>query len=381
VSDRLIESACRAVLERAEIRQILTEGHDGSPEETRARVTGFLDELKTTQRYHFYRALQHPLYPILHKITRVVENPEIPRRAVKAGRVIYVSNHKSHTDYLVQLVAVDDLGLRPPLIAAGINMFGGPLGLLHRHVTGAIPIRRNTKDPVYLMTLKAYVAEVLRRKDLFFYPEGGRSYSGEIKPMKTGLLHASLQAEVPGVVMVPVAIAYDLVLEDRMLASQGGVKRRQRPFGREFAEMMTMAVGYKSRAFVTFGEPIALEDYQADARRDVVELSHRTKSALERLYKVVPTALVATAMRSSLTTSELELRVAELIEGLQARDANLAVTDAAAAVQDGVTRLLKRGVIHRSGARLRVRERAVLRYYARTIQHLLPAAPDTPGRV
>ena len=49
---------------------------------------------------------------------------------------------------------LDDNGVRPPLIAAGINLFGGPLGLLHRHVTGAIPIRRNTKDPAYLVTLQ-----------------------------------------------------------------------------------------------------------------------------------------------------------------------------------------------------------------------------------
>ena len=90
---------------------------------------------------------------------------------------------------------LDDNGIRPPLIAAGINLFGGPLGLLHRHVTGAIPIRRNTKDPAYLITLKAYVAEILKKHDLFFYPEGGRSYSGELKPAKTGLFNAALSAE------------------------------------------------------------------------------------------------------------------------------------------------------------------------------------------
>ena len=74
----------------------------------------------------------------------------------------------------------------PPIIAAGINLFGGPLGLIHKHVTGAMPIRRNTKDPAYLITLKAYVSELLHKHDLFFYPEGGRSYSGELKAPKTG---------------------------------------------------------------------------------------------------------------------------------------------------------------------------------------------------
>ena len=145
----------------------------------------------------FYRALQHPLYPILRKIERKPENLHHVLNATRAHRIVYASNHKSHTDYLVEPLVLDDNGIRPPLIAAGINLFGGPLGLLHRHVTGAIPIRRNTKDPAYLITLKAYVAEILKKHDLFFYPEGGRSYSGELKPAKTGLIHAALTAGRP----------------------------------------------------------------------------------------------------------------------------------------------------------------------------------------
>ena len=162
----------------------------------RERVFAYLEELKTTQRYPFYRALKHPLYPILRKIDRRVEHLEIVEAATRAGRVIYASNHRSHTDYLVEPVVLDDNGVRPPIIAAGINLFGGPLGLIHRHVTGAIPIRRNAKDPAYLVTLKAYVAELLRRHDLLFYPEGGRSYSGGEVP-NTVLLHAALNSETP----------------------------------------------------------------------------------------------------------------------------------------------------------------------------------------
>ena len=59
--------------------------------------------------------------------------------AARSHRIVYASNHKSHTDYLVEPLVLDDNGIRPPLIAAGINLFGGPLGLIHRHVTGAIP--------------------------------------------------------------------------------------------------------------------------------------------------------------------------------------------------------------------------------------------------
>jgi glycerol-3-phosphate O-acyltransferase len=112
---------------------------------------------------------------------KVPEQQHYALSATRDHRVVYASNHKSHLDYLVEPIVLDDAGVRPPLIAAGINLFGGPLGLIHKHITGAIPIRRNTKDPAYLITLKAYVAEILKKHDLFLYPEGGRGYSWRVE--------------------------------------------------------------------------------------------------------------------------------------------------------------------------------------------------------
>src|SRR5213595_3553265 len=271
----------------------------------RDQVSAYLEELRTTQRHKFYRALQHPLYPILRKIERKHENLHYVTSAVRWHRNVYASNHKSHTDYLVEPLVLDDNGIRPPIIAAGINLFGGPLGLLHRHVTGAMPVRRNVKDPVYLVTLKAYVAELLRRHDLFFYPEGGRSYSGDLKSPKTGLLHAALQADVPRIAIIPTAVAYDLVLEDHVLARQR-IKRTQKAFSRELAEMVRYAVGYRSRAIVTFGKPMSIEGIDPTSRREVLDLAHTIMGAIGRLHKVLPTAVVANAMRPSIARRDLE---------------------------------------------------------------------------
>ena len=367
----LLDDITQAVLAHEDVARYLR-GADGEPDEKiRERVEAYLEELHTTQRYSFYRALKHPLYPILRKIERLHENVQAAQTAAAAGRVIYVSNHKSHTDYLVEPLVLDDNDIRPPIIAAGINLFGGPLGLLHKHVTGAIPIRRNTKDPAYLVTLKAYVAEVLRRHDLLFYIEGGRSYSGELKPPKTGLLHAAMQAPVDSIVIVPMAIAYDLVLEDHILAHQG-LKRRARPFTRELAEMVRYAVGYESRAFVTFGPPIDFSTYDAHSRRDVLDLGHHVREVIGRIYKVLPTAIAAAAMRPSITRRQLDDRAAALIDTLRASGANLLVTNPARAVTEGTALLAARNVIViERGSRFRVRERTVLRYYARTIQHLI----------
>lgn len=364
----MLDDITQAVLAREEVARYLR-GDDGESG-ARARIYAYLDELRTTQRYKIYRALQHPLYPILRKIERVPEQLQHVTAAVRAHRLVYASNHKSHTDYLVEPLVLDDNGIRPPVIAAGINLFGGPLGLLHRHVTGAIPIRRDTRDPAYLVTLKAYVAEVLKRHDLFFYPEGGRSYSGELKPAKTGLLHAALGAERPDLVIIPVAIAYDLVLEDHILARQR-VKKHQRPFARELAEMVRYAVGYHSRAFVTFGAPIHVGAREAQSRREVLALARLIRARIGAQYKVLPTALFAAAMRPSIARRDLETRIDQIVEELAARHANLGVRSGREAVEAAAGPLETRGIVVLERGRFRVRDRSVLRYYARTMEHLL----------
>ena len=360
----------QAVLAHEEVARYLQGSTGKSAHEAQQRIHAYLEELRTTQRYRMYRALQHPLYPILRKIDRQQENIEIAQAATRSGRVIYTSNHKSHTDYLVQPLVLDDNSIRPPVIAAGINLFGGALGLIHKHVTGAIPIRREMRDPVYLATLKAYVAEVLQRHDLLLYLEGGRSYSGEIKPFKTGLLQAAAQTRRSDVAIVPVAIGYDFVLEDFILARQG-VKRRQRPFALEVAEMIRYAVGYRTRAIVTFGSRIPLSDFDLDSRRDVVQLTRLIRKTIGRLCKVFPTALVAAAMRPSITRVDLEARIDRLIEILQAADANLDVTTGREATEAATEPMVTRGILVIEGSRYRVRQRTVLKYYARTIEHLL----------
>jgi glycerol-3-phosphate O-acyltransferase len=360
----------RAVLLREEITGYIQGSHGESGRAARERIEGYLEELRTRQRYSIYRALKHPLYPILRKVERIGEHVEVAKAAARTGRVIYASNHRSHTDYLVEPLVLDDNGIRPPVIAAGINLFGGPLGLIHRHVTGAIPIRRNTKDPAYLLTLKAYVAELLRTNDFFFYPEGGRSYSGELKVPKTGLMHAALHAQHPQVVVVPTAVSYDLVLEDHVLARQR-VKRSQRAFSRELAEMVRYAVGYKSRAFVTFAKPIPIAGIDANSRRAVLDLCHEVMRAIGASFKVLPTAVVASAMRSSMTRRELEQRADAVVETLRAGGANLGVMNGAHAVDAALEPLESRGILVVNRGRVRVRNRNVLRYYARSIGHLL----------
>jgi glycerol-3-phosphate O-acyltransferase len=365
-----------AVLAREDVARFLEGSHGLSSAAARTKVLAYLDELQTTQRYELYRALEYPLYPILRKIERIGENAQLAVDAANKGRVVYASNHRSHIDYLVEPLVLDDAGIRPPIIAAGINLFGGPLGLIHKHVTGALPIRRNMKDPAYLITLKAYVSELLRKHDLFFYPEGGRSYSGELKPAKTGLLNAALDARIPGLTLVPVAVAYDLVLEDHVIAKQK-VKRSQKAFSREIAELVRYAVGYRSRAFVTFGTPMALDRIDPESKKAVMDLTRHVRNEIGKLYKVLPTAVLAAAMKPSDTRAELKGRVDAVLGALRSVNANLSVTSAEEVIEQATEPLVTRNIIVVEQGRYRVRERHVLRYYARSLAHLLSPPTST----
>ena len=158
--------------------------------------------------------------------------------------------------------------------------------------------------------------------------------------------------------------------------SRQRVKRGQRPFSREIAEIVRFAVGYKSRAFVTFGAPISVDGVDTNSRRAVLDLAQMIMKTVGRLYKVLPTALVAAAMRPSITRRELEERASVLIDTLGSCGANLGVTSGPAAVDAAIEPLVWRGVIVLEDGRLRVRDRSVLRYYARSLDHLL----ESPSR-
>jgi hypothetical protein len=143
--------------------------------------------------------------------------------------------------------------------------------------------------------------------------------------------------------------------------------------------MVRYAVGYQSRAFVTFGSPISISGFDAESRRDVMDLAHAIRDAIGLLYKVLPTAVLAAALRPSITRRELETRAEAIIETARAAGANMGVTSGREAVDEGTAALVGRNIIHvERGGRFRVRERTVLRYYARMLQHLLTGPRRSP---
>ena len=318
---------------------LIEHGHGQSPaREVREQVLAYLDELRTTQRYPFYRALQHPLYPILRKI-------DAPRRArrdrpatrSRTDRVIYASNHRSHIDYLVEPLVLDDNGIRPPLIAAGINLFGGPLGLHPPHVTGAIPIRRNTKDPVYLTTLKAYIAELLQRPRPVLLPRGRAQLQRRDEAAQDRPAARRAAGRREGRAASCRWRSRTTSCSRTARIARQGVKKRQRPFTHELAEMVG-AGGRLPLAGVRHlrrADPAGrLRSRVAPGRARPGAPSRATRSAGSTRCCRRRSSPARCGRRSR--ARDLESRVDAALDRLQAAGANLAVRDAKHAVEDGV---------------------------------------------
>src|SRR3954451_512318 len=99
-----------AVLANEDVVKYLRGGYGDSGAQAREKITLYLDELRTTQRHKISRALQHPLSPILRKSERNHETPHHVPTAVARHRIVSAANHKSHCDYLVEPLVLDDNG-------------------------------------------------------------------------------------------------------------------------------------------------------------------------------------------------------------------------------------------------------------------------------
>jgi len=149
---RSTEDITQAVMARPEVTRLLQHGHGEDPT-VRAQVLAYLDELRTTQRYPFYRRCST-------RSTHPAQGDAPPRarrdRSATRRRATASSTPRpSQPPRLPRGAAVlDDNGIRPPS-SPRASTCSGPARPHPQARHRRRPIRRATKDPVYLTTLKA----------------------------------------------------------------------------------------------------------------------------------------------------------------------------------------------------------------------------------
>jgi glycerol-3-phosphate O-acyltransferase len=269
-----------------------------------------------------------------------------------------------------------------------------PLSGLIR-ATGAYFIRRNSQSNLYRRVLARYVQMATAEgATQAIFPEGGLSLDGRVGKARLGLLgyivsgHAA--EPVRDVVFVPVGLAYDRVIEDRLLvdAAQTGVRRfRAQPlsilgfiFRTAWRKLRRRFPGFGSAA-VAFGPPLSLQALRADLPHLPPEaltevLGDRLMARVAHSVPVLPVPLVAAALADGpLPKAVLADRIARMIAALTELGAALELPEggAAATMSAGLRVLIARRIVQDSGDALRPvsGQAALLQFYAGSILQLL----------
>jgi glycerol-3-phosphate O-acyltransferase len=343
---------------------------------------------------------------LLYKVSVDYQDEASLERIPQRDVVVYLMNHRSNADYVV-LAYVLAYGVHVSY-AVGEWARAWPLEYVFKSF-GAYFIRRQFREPLYHAVLERYVQLITRNGvTQGIFPEGGLTRDGRLRTPKLGLLDYICRtvndpAFTRDIWLVPVAINYDRVLEDRSLIREL-VDRGRRPnrwsqlatvssyLLRNVGRMLTGRLKRYGRVAVNFGTPRSVRDWLATAPAGVLdwpkekrlpELDRLARDMMERIGAIVPVTPVPLAAAALLSLGQTAVSRATLLERMdelrdRLRDVNAKVVRGGAGIQDiwdRAWRMLKlRRLVVEDGESLFVLPggRPLLQYYANSIAHLLP---------
>ena len=343
------------------------------------------------------------LLDLFYKVTIEHETDEpLPADAI----AVYLINHRSNADYV--LVSYALAGRVALSYAVGEWARAFPLEHVFK-AFGSYFVRRRYREPLYHAVLERYVQLAARdgvTQGIFL--EGGLTRDGRLKSPKIGLLDYVLGlARDPSfrsrLRIVPVAVNYDRVLEDRSLlrelASSQGSERPSR-----LAQLgeVSRYVGWNAtrlalrrwkrygRAAATIGQSVPLEPWFArnpdlfelpklERRARVQALCDEVMSRIGALIPVTPVPLACAAIQSLdrdfISRAALLERMGDLRDVLLELNGRVVRRDRGIdETFDRAWRMLRmRHVLVETGDGFAVmpRGRELISYYANSIAHLL----------
>lgn len=349
---------------------------------------------------------------LFYNVTVEHEHGTAPRRPPRDAVLIYLMNHRSNADYIVVSYAL--AGQVAISYAVGEWARAFPLEHIFK-AFGSYFIRRRFREPLYHTVLERYVQQITRMgvtQGIFL--EGGLTRDGLLKVPKIGLLDYVLgigrdPEYRKRLFVIPVAINYDRVLEDRSLIRELAVREggARVPRHRQLAEVIRY-VGWNlgrlltrrwkryGRAAVVVGNPVSLDEWFT-ANPDLFELPRPERLAkvqalsddimdrIGRLVPVTPVPFVCAAIQSidrEFIPRELLIeRLRELRDTLVELNSRVVRTDRSIeeTLEVALRMLLMRRILHEEpgGFTVSPRNRELVSYYANSIAHLLGPFRDS----
>ena len=324
--------------------------------------------------------------------------------------VVYLMNHRSNADYvLVGYVLSGQVAIS---YAVGEWARAFPLEYIFKSF-GAYFVRRKYREKLYHTVLERYVQLITRNgvtQGIFL--EGGLSRDGRLGKAKIGLLDyvigvARERDLTDKLYVVPVAVNYDRVLEDRSLlrelSAREGTTRPSRlaQFGEvaryvwwNLARVVVRRWKRYGRAAVVIGEPIALGPWLREQHRQtgdlfsvdrterlarVQVLADSVLSEIAQLIPVTPVTLACAAIQSFdgdfIGHAQLIERMGEMRDVLHELNARVIHREGTVEqIFDRAWRMLSmRRILVRSGSGYSVLPagKPLVSFYASSINHLL----------
>ncbi|XP_055679469.1 glycerol-3-phosphate acyltransferase 1, mitochondrial isoform X1 [Lutzomyia longipalpis] len=184
--------------------------------------------------------------------------------------LIFLPLHRSHLDYVLVTFMLLNNDLRVPVIAAGNNLripfFGEALrGLGAFYIKRKIDPITGKKDIVYRAILNAYLQHCLTAgHNAEFFIEGGRTRTGKPCIPKGGILsvvvEAFLDKTVPDVLLVPVSVNYERLVDGNFVAEQLGQRKPPETFASAISAIWKAVKSNYGLMRIDFNEPFSLKE-------------------------------------------------------------------------------------------------------------------------
>ncbi|MGD0244846.1 MAG: glycerol-3-phosphate 1-O-acyltransferase [Streptosporangiaceae bacterium] len=266
------------------------------------------------------------------------------RAAMERYPGILLWSHRSNLDTLVLAAALQEQGIPPAHLFAGINMAFGPMGAIMRRA-GVIFIRRSTSDdPLYKYVLREYVGYVLEKRfNLSWSIEGTRSRTGKMLPPRLGLLSyaadAYVQGRVDDIALLPVSISFDQLHEISEYAEYArGASKKPEGFGWLYGFIKAQGARQYGKIYVRFGEPVLLSSFlgpvsggaSGDAAADsagrrlalqktAFEVAWRINQGMPATATAILTTVLLAMQGAALTFGQIRLGLGDSLSYLESR--------------------------------------------------------------
>ncbi len=334
--------------------------------------------------------------------------PEEGIDCLKGNPVIYVSTHRSHLDYFIIGYVLEEMGLRNIRYAAGDNLTNLPVIGKKFKKLGAFTVHRSkATHRNYVRELCRDAVEILKKgESIVVFPEGGRSYSGEMKNLKGGLITAGFMAQTrdpeKDYFLAPISITYEKPPELKFLNTiqkgkniRSGTKNPFKKlygnilyFGGDISAFLVLFLASKlskkyGNVYINFGNPLNIKElqkqynqYDPDARDEFSAHRFTVKKANSMIYdkfttlmKITPVNVVAKVLSDNtpLEVNKAEVLLPEMLNKLPADTKSdtsaLHRRDPAEVFDTGLRHLVSSGAAEKKGGYIRIKSPGLINYY------------------